>query len=346
MVPEIADTFANIVQLSPDSGLLGGTITVSDSELVTVAQVASFLSLLKVGNSSGIPAANVHFSGNVETVSDTLANIQTLTGAPAWTQNTDVQADFHLTTADTVAALIDPANLTALSAMAGATLSGNQTASAADAEALFAVKSAINFNLDGNMLTVQDTAAHLLDPANLDAMGMASLVTLSGSDTVSAADAETLLSWGNFQINDPGTTLTISDSSDALFDGALLTAIANSDCVSQLQVELAGPEVLDAQTAERLVSLAHFVDNGDLSIQDSASYLLNPNNHDAEQLATGVTLADDETVSAATAVHLSQVPHFGLGGFTLHLATDDYADAATLKTIADFGSGFIQTAIR
>ncbi len=337
VVPQIADTFANIATLLPGSGVLGGTITVSDSEAVTVAQAAAFLALLQVGGGTGIPATNVHFGGHIEAVTDTLANIQTLTGTQAWLQNTSVQSDFSLVVADTVANLVDPANTAALSAMAGTTLSGNLTTTAADAEALFAVQNAIHFSLDSHTLTVQDTAANLLDPVNIDGVGLASVLTLTGPDTVSAAGAETLLANSHFQL---GSTLTISDSSGALLDGVLSNAIAGSAYASNIHVELSAPETLDAQTAHRLVNLPGFTNNGDLSIQDSASYLLNANNHDAEVLATSVTLAGNETVSATTAVHLAAVPHFSLGSDVLHLASNDYADAATLKTIADFGTGF------
>jgi hypothetical protein len=107
-----------------------------------------------------------------------------------------------------------------------------------------------------------------------------------------------------------------------------------------VNVELAGAETLDAQTAHRLVNLPGYTANGDLSIQDSASYLLNTANHDAEAVATSVTLVGDETVSAATAVALAAVPNFDLGSSVLHLASNDFADAATLKTIADFSTGF------
>ncbi len=144
----------------------------------------------------------------------------------------------------------------------------------------------------------------------------------------------------NFHIDDANTTLTISDSSEALLDGALATALGSFADASHIAVQLSSPETLDAQTAHRLVNLAQFSDNGDLSIQDSASYLLNSANHDAEVAATSVTLAGDEIVSAATAVHLAEVPHFDLGGYTLYLASNDFADAATLRTIADFGSSF------
>ncbi len=53
-----------------------------------------------------------------------------------------------------------------------------------------------------------------------------------------------------------------------------------------------------------------------------------------------VTLDGDAYVSAATAVSLAGLPHFGLDGNTLYLASNDYANAAVLTTLADLGSGF------
>ena len=41
-----------------------------------------------------------------------------------------------------------------------------------------------------------------------------------------------------------------------------------------------------------------------------------------------------------TAVALAAVPNFTLGSATLHLATNDYANAAAVTALADFGSGF------
>jgi hypothetical protein len=105
-------------------------------------------------------------------------------------------------------------------------------------------------------------------------------------------------------------------------------------------VTLSDAETLDANTAEALVSLPGFQNTGQLSIADDSSYLLNPNNLTAETDATSVTLAGDETVSAATAAHLAALPNFTLGENTLSLASNDYANAVTLKAIADFGSGY------
>jgi len=96
VTPDITDTFSQIATLTIGTNLLGGTIAITDSESVTVTQANAFLALLKVGGGAGIPIANVSFGGHIESVTDTLANIQTMTGAAGWTSNVSVHTDFHL----------------------------------------------------------------------------------------------------------------------------------------------------------------------------------------------------------------------------------------------------------
>ena len=332
VTPQISDTFANVAaNLTLGSGLLGGTLVVSDSESVTVSQASAFLALV---GGSGIPAANVSFGGNFESVTDSFSNIQTLTGSSGWTGNASLQAKFHLIVADTTAVLTNAANTTALAGMAGTTLSIDDTASAAAAETLFSLTNTIHFTKGSHHLTVQDTATNLLNPANSDGLGIADTVQLSANATVGAADAETLLGQAHFNLNH---VLTISDTSANLLDGVLAGMIAGQG--SNVIVHLTAPETLDAATATRLVGL-HGFDNANMSIADSASYLLNPANAQAEHLATSVTLTGDETVSVATATSLDAVEHFTLGAHVLHLASGDYADQAGLQAIGDFGAGF------
>ena len=336
--PDITDTFANIAGLTIGSGLMGGTMTVTDSEAPTVAQANAFLNLLAANGNGGIPAANVSFGGHTEAITDTLVNIQILTGSAGWTANPSLHADFSLIVADTVAHLIDPANTAALSAVAGTTLSGNQTTTAANAESLFEIESTIAFSLGGQTIAIQDTAANILNAANAGGEALATSWQLSGNDTVAAADAETLLTSEKFSEN--GHTLTIADSSDNLLDGVLAGDIAGFSGAAQVQVQLAGAETLDAHTAAVLVALPGFTNTGDLSIQDSSDYLLNAANHTAEADATSVTLIGDETVSVATATALAAVPNFSLGSSHLLLASNDYANAAVLAAIGNFDTGF------
>ena len=335
----VADTFADISNLLlAGDGLLNGTVTVSDSNpAATIAEATKFFALL--GVAGGIAAANVSFGGNVETVTDTVAGIQTLLSYSGWTANASLHGDFHLVAADTVQDLAG-ASASELAALFGTTLSGNQTGIlAANAET---VAEEAHFTLGGYTITIQDTAANLLNPAYIDGEGLAGVWLLVGPDTVSAAGAETLLPETQFHLN---TLLTISDTSDNLLDGLLAGVINNAAAAvtgygGTIHVTLSDAETLDANTAEALVHLPDFDNTGELSIADGSSYLLNASNLSAENAATYVTLAGDETVSVATAVKLSTVPHFALDGNTLFLASDDYASGTALATLADMGSGF------
>jgi hypothetical protein len=336
---DITDSFSQIATLTLGDGLLDGTIAVNDSEAVTTTQASDFLALL---GGSGIPVANVSFGGNVETITDTLSNIQGLTSSGAWTSNTGVHGDFSLVVADTVATLINTSNTATLAGMHGTTLNGNQTVNATSAESLFTLESTINFSQGSYTITIQDTAADLLNPVYSDGLAMAAVWQLAGDDSVNAAGAETLLPASQFHLNH---LLTISDTSDNLLDGVLSGVITAADSADagyggSVQVTLSDSETLDANTAEALVSLPGFENTDQLSIADDSAYLLNANNLTAETDATSVTLAGDETMSAATMGKLAALPNFVLDGNTVTLASNDYANAATLKAIADFGSGY------
>ena len=337
VVPQLTDSFADINALSVMSPLLSGTVTVNDAESVSAAQAAHFLGLVNGGSGPGINPANLSFAGHTESVVDSIASLQALTAGSGWTSTASLHASFQLNAADTVANLTNGASLVFLEGLHATALVGNDTASAASAETLANIASEIHFGLGGYTLTVSDSAANLLNSANADGLALATTLTLTGPDTVGAAAAETLLTTGNFVLN---TELTISDSSANLLDGTLATVIADSPYAADIQVQLAGPETLDAPTAEALVSLPGFNDMRDLSIADSSSYLLDSANLTAEQMATSVTLAGDEIVSANTVLRLSEIPHFNASGGMLILASNDFADAATLKAVADLGSQF------
>jgi hypothetical protein len=337
VTPNITDMFSNIATLTTGSGLLGGTITINDSEAITTTQASNFLALL---GGSGIPVANVSFGSNVESITDTLSNITTLTSSGGWTGNTSVHSDFSLVVADTVSVLTNGSNTATLAGMHATTFSSNQTMLAATAETLFALENTIHFSKGSFTLTVQDTAANLLNPANSDGVALADTLNLSADGTVAAADAEALLTNSHFSVH--GHTLTVSDSSADLLDGILAGDITGSGSnAANVVVELQAAEVLDAGTATALVALAGFTDPSQyLSIADGSSYLLAASAHTAEADATSVTLAGDETVSLATAKALSLLPNFSLQSNHLLLASNDFADAATLNAVASFGSGF------
>jgi hypothetical protein len=336
-IPVLTDTLANISALPATSPLFAGSVTISDSEPLTATQAANFLGLVAAGGGAGIHLSDLHFGSHTETVTGSIAQLQALTASAAWGATTPVHGAFSLIASDTVANLTNSANTSFLASLAGTSLSSNETVSAAAAESLAVLQAQINFNLGSHQLTVQDSAANLLAVENAAGVALANATTLAGPATVDAAGAETLLANPSLHLN---TSLTIQDSSASLLDGTLMSDIANSGATSYIHVQLAGPETLDAETAASLAALPGFNDTQNLTIADTSAYLLASANLSAEQQAVAVTLSGDETVSANTVLRLSEVPHFTVGDSQLTLAGNDFADAATIKAIADLGSNF------
>jgi hypothetical protein len=324
----LTDTLADIAALSAGSPLLSGAIVISDSEALTAAQAATFLSLM---SASGVSAGSISFGAHVETVTDSVANLTALKASAAWTANPGLQSHFALVADDTASVLANPANAAFLNSLSGQTLAATSTVTAGTAASLAGLS---NFSLGGHGLIVTDSAANLISPANSAGVALGTSVTLNAAAALNAANAETLLQLTNFHLTQ---SLTITDTSANLLDGTLSGLIAGH---AQVTVDLAGPETLDAQTAAALASLQGFSDTTDMNIVDSSSYLLAPSATAAEQMAATVSLDGNETVSANTVLRLSEVPHFIAGGGTLTLASNDFADAPTLKAIADMGSNF------
>ena len=337
VTPALADSLPNILALSATSTLLSGTVEVVGNDEVNAASVEAFLSLVHSGgNAPGIAAASLTFD-SLHYVNDSVANLRMLTSSTEWAANQMQSAAFSLVARDTLDTLINPNNTSFLSGLMATGLSANAVVGASSAASLAGLAGTIHYQAD-HTITVADTAANLLNPANSSGLSFANVVELSGASVVDATDAESLLSLAHFDLN---TSLTIRDSSANLLDGTLANAVSNSPYAGNIHVQLAGPETLDADTAESLVSLLHFTDVSNLAIADSSSYLLNTANLSAEQMAISVTLAGDETVSANTIYRLSQLPHFTPGSSHLDLASNDFANAVTLKAIADDGTAFV-----
>ncbi len=335
VTPALVDSTADIIGLAAASPLLAGTVEVTGAETLTAQQATALLGLVQTGQGQGIAPANLTCD-NTHTVTGTIASLHALTASTGWTGNAATHADFTLQAHDTVANLVNPANTAYLASLAQTSLLCPATITAGTATSLANLAGTIHF-LHNHEIVVQDSASALLDPSNSAGLGLADSVTLAGPATVDAADAESLLGISHFTL---GAPLTISDSSANLLDGVLGQDITSSGFASHITVQLAGPETLDADTAEDLVSLPGFADTTNITIADASSYLLNTANLTAEQMAASVTLAGNETVSANTVLRLSEIPHFTPGSSHLVLANNDFADAATLHAIADDGAAF------
>jgi hypothetical protein len=302
---------------------------ITDSTGLTATQASAFISLM---NSAGVSSANVSFNGSTEAVTDSIAALRTLTSSTLWTSNPGLAAHFALVAQDTVANLTSTANAAFLHTLSGETLSASATVNATTAESLATLP---HFSVGtGNTLTVSDNATNLLAPANAAGVAIGTTVTLNGAAIVTAAGAETLLQMSNFHLTQP---LTITDTATNLLDGTLSGLIAGN---AQVTVSLSGPQTVDAQTATALVALQGFADTTDMHIVDGSSYLLQSSAYAAELMAASVSLAGNETVSAATVLRLAETPHFTYSGGTLSLANNDFANAQTLQAIADMGTNF------
>ncbi len=335
VTPALVDTAANVAALPVNSPLLRGTVEIAGTDPLTGSTVATLLGLIH-SNGQGISPGALTIDG-IHNVADTVANLRTLVSSMGWTMNAAEQADFQLVGLDTIAALTNPANTALLHTFNASTISGDTTVDALTAASLASVSAAIHFTKGGFHITVEDTASNLLNPSNSAGLASADTILLAGPDHADAADAESLLTMPHFQLTVP---LTIIDSSANLLDGQLASIIQSSGFSSHVHIELAGPETLDAQTAASLVGLPNFADTHDLTISDDPSYLLNAASLAAETMASVVTLASDEVVSANSVLRLSELPHFTPGGFHLTLASNDFANAATLKAVADLGAAF------
>ncbi len=335
VTPALIDSTGSIIGLTTASPLLSGTVEVTGAEALTAQQASALLGLVQTGQGPGINASSLTFD-STHVVTGSIAALHAFTATTGWTGNAAIHADFTLAAQDSVANLISSTNTAYLAGLAHTGLSSPALISAGSATSLANLASTIHF-LHNQLIVVQDSASALLNASNSAGLNLADSVTLAGPATVDAADAESLLGIHHFSLTAP---LIISDSSANLLDGVLGHDIATSGFASEITVQLAGPETLDADTAETLVSLPSFADTTNITVADASSYLLNTANLTAEQMAASVTLAGDETVSANTVLRLSEVPHFTPGTSHLILANNDFADAATLHAIADEGAAF------
>ena len=335
VTPALIDTASNVAALPANSPLLHGSVEITGSDPLSASTVTALLNLIH-SNGQGI-SPNALTIDATHTVTDSVANLRALVSSVSWAANASEQAGFQLVAQDSVATLANPANTAVLHSFSASTLSGDATVNASLATSLAAASAAIHFTRGGYHVIVADTVSNLLNPSNSAGLASADTILLSGPDHADAADAETLLSIPHFDLRVP---LTVIDSSSNLLDGQLASVVQGSGFATHVQVQLAGPETLDAQTAADLVSLPSFSDTQDLTISDDPSYLLNAASLAAENMASVVTLASDEVVSTNTVLRLSELPHFTSGGFHLALASNDFANAATLKAVADMGSAF------
>lgn len=342
------DTAAHLINLTAAAKadvVPGTSVVVNDTAPISEATAASFLTLL---SNHVFTVSQLSFA-HAESVADTLANLSTLTTTlqnltgnanTGWTGDTALLNAFQFTATETVANLISAGNTAQLAALAGSTVISGQTANAADAETLATLASQIHFSLGTNTLTVSDTAANLLSALNQAGVALASTVELSAAN-VTAPQALALLSLQNFAATG-GNPLVVQDTAANLLNPGLDALLAASPAAANITVDLlASPAVTVAQAAE-LLSLPNFSAGSNLLIADSTANLLNAANSTVVAGAQAVTLAGNESVTAATILGLSHLSNFQIAnpGAALTLSASATVDQPTLLAIANLGTHF------
>ena len=265
---------------------------------------------------SQISAVTVASTGGPWSVSG-LATMAELQSLPHFTGSTAV-----LTIADTVSDLTASANAGLITGIinnfpnATFTLAGNDTASVAQAEKLYAL--GVHFSLDSSSLSIADTARDL---ASLDSgtAAMATAIQLQDGAVTSVANYQKISALPNF--SDDGNTLVVSDTAAnllALLDGTNLTFVS--------ETTLSMPDTgITAAAAEQLTTLPDFTTGiGYITIQDTAADLTagsgaHPNDWQGEVRARSITLnASGPAITAAQADELAALGgRFSTGVYTL-----------------------------
>ena len=266
-----------ITSLLADAGSLGAatTITATDSETVSASNAIA-LAVIAAAHSG-------HFSlgGNTLTVLDTAANLAALPQ-------------------------------TAIALATGFALSAPATVNAAQ---FVTLRDTLHVGLNGQAITIDDSASHLLGLSG--SLGLASACVLTGSAMVSASALQTLAGDPGFSTG--GYALGVSDTA------ANLIALSQPLQLIAGSLTLSGPQSVSASQLAALVGLgAKFTTDGyALTVTGSAADLASLN---APELALihAAQLTQSATIGASAATALAILPNFTVG----HLATLTVQDSA------------------
>ena len=288
------------------------------------------------------------------------ANASSLAGL----SNFAIASGTTLVITDVASAILDPLNSVGVAKADSFSVLDTEIVHAATATQLAAL---MNFKLTPTtgIMVVEDTAANLLDIANGTGVGLATTVTLSGTDNaVTAIEAKTLKSLAGF--NRPtGVLLTVSGTKDQLLSAT--TSVINGVTVSNAMgvalattVKLTGANTADAATAKLLASKPNFtVDiagGATLVVTGTAKSLLDTttdvitvgsNNYSnftgvgkATSVHLGAGTVADNTVSAAQLLALKNLSTVRDNGAYLILA-----DSATALLSLNYATGLIPTSV-
>ena len=320
--PALAAAQAETLSKLPGFALgAGATLNIADNAT----------DLLNAANAGG-EAVATSFTLTGTTNSVTAAQAETLSKLKGFALGSGAT----LNIADNAADLLNAANAGGEAVATSVTLTGaNAGLSAAQAETLSKLK---GFSLAmGATLAISDNATDLLNAANAGGEAVATSVTLTGTNSVTAAQAETLSKLKGFALG-AGATLNIADNATDLLNAAN----AGGEAVATSFTLTGTTNSVTAALAETLSKLKGFAlgAGATLNIADSATDLLSAANAGGEAIATSFTLTGTNSVTAAQAETLSKLKGFVLGsGATASISdTASSVDGLTASEIAEFAS--------
>ena len=276
----ISATAGDILDANNSDGVaLAGTFTVTGTATAAQAKGLADLSnfVLKSGTTLTIADTAANIANATNAIGVGKASAFSVTGAAlaadatilAGKTNFSLVSGTTLTIADTVAHIVDPANATGVAKANSVTLLANETATAAQATSLAAIK---NFASSALLpLVVIDTAANLLSLPN--AAGVAKATTVKVKDAnvgLTAAQLATLAAKPNFALFG-GATLEVSDTATNLLSSGSTTAL---NTVATKVTLTGATNTVTAAQAATLSAMAAFTKAGTLVVADSAANIL------------------------------------------------------------------------
>ncbi len=286
----VSDTKANLFDAANASGvakattvkLSGNANTATAAEATTLAGKPNFAreadATLVIADTAANILAATNFKGVGIGTAFTLtgsnllnaANAKLLAAKPGFTL--DTAATMYIS--DTAANLLTLSSTFLTDAKATVQLLGTtNTVTAAEATTL---AGATRFSFSpGALLTIQDTAANLMDPDNLTGRGKATTVKVTGeSAAVTALQAKTLAALPNFSVND-GATLPVTDTAANLLLSTNATGVAKATTV-KLKNPDGSANVVSVAELNLLLARPNFAFDADsttLTVADNAANL-------------------------------------------------------------------------
>ncbi|MGD1017038.1 MAG: Ig-like domain-containing protein, partial [Roseiarcus sp.] len=334
----VSDNAADLLSSSYAAGVskatsvtLTGTFNgVSAAQAETLTKLNGFAlasgATLAVADSAADLLNSAYAAGLAKATSATLTGSNGVSAAQAEAltklKGFTVGSGASLAVSDSAANLLASANAAGVKDATSVTLTGANSETAAQAEALAKLN---GFALGaGAKLVVSDSAADLLNAAYAAGLAEATGVTLTGtSNVVSAPQAEQLAGLTDFALGS-GAKLTVSDSAADLLNAAYAAGLADATSVT-----LTGSNAEDAAQAEALAMLKGFTlgSGAKLAVSDNATNLLAGANAAGVKDATGVTLTGSNIdVTATEAAALAKLKGFSLASGASLAVSDSAAD--------------------